>query len=38
MRVLAHLSFDFGRTLDRYVKDLAAELTRKQERMESQTS
>lgn len=38
MRVLAHLSFDFGRTLDRYVKDLAVELTRKQERMGSQTS
>ncbi len=38
MRVLAHLSFDFGRTIDRYVKDLASELTRKQEKLESQTS
>ncbi len=38
MRVFAHLSVDFGRTIDRYVKDLAAELTKKQERMESQTS
>jgi len=38
MRVLAHLSFDFGRNIDRYVKDLATELIRKQERMESQTS
>jgi len=38
MRVLAHLSFDFGRTIDRYIRDLTAELKRKQERMESQTS
>jgi hypothetical protein len=38
MRVLAHLSFNFGATIDRYVTDLAAELTRKQERLESQTS
>lgn len=38
MRVLAHLSFDFGRTIDRYAQDLAAEVTRKWERMESQTS
>jgi hypothetical protein len=38
MRVLAHLSFNFGATIDRYVTDLAAELRRKQEKMESQTS
>jgi hypothetical protein len=38
MRVYAHLSFDLRRTIERYVKDLAAELSRKQEKMESQTS
>jgi len=38
MRVFAHIAFNFERTIDHYIKDLAAELTRNQERIESQTS
>jgi hypothetical protein len=38
LRVFAHLSFDFVRTIDGYVRDLSAEMRKKQEKMESQTS
>lgn len=38
MRVLAHLYFDQGTRIDRYLKDLNIELTRYLERMTSQTS
>ena len=38
MRLLAHLYFNFGATIDHYMKDLTVELHKKLERLSSQTS